>query len=124
MRRCAPAEGLTRHPIQGGVCDRALPYVNSFIRSRLRGPRYHMRSFPNVVVQGFHLLPVRPDATVCLHALASKTSRHHVVFSLAKGKVITEEEMSGLIERADAEKLNKAIQRLERAVPTVPENVR
>jgi hypothetical protein len=32
--------------------------------------------------------------------------------------------MSALIERADGEKLKKAVQRLEQAVPTVPENVR
>jgi len=35
LRCCAPAEGLTRHPFQGGVCDHALPYVNLFAGSRL-----------------------------------------------------------------------------------------
>ena len=44
--------------------------------------------------------------------LALRTILLNVLFSLAKGKAISEAEMSDLIERADAEKLKRAIQRL------------
>jgi hypothetical protein len=68
--------------------------------------------------------PTPAEQTVVSEVLALRTILLNLVFSLAKGDVLTEEKMTALIERADAEKLNKAMQRLERAVPTVPENVR
>ena len=68
--------------------------------------------------------PTPAEQTVVSEVLALRTILLNVVFSLAKGKIVTQEEMSALIERADAEKLNKAIQRLQQAVPTAPENVR
>ena len=68
--------------------------------------------------------PTPAEQTVVSEVLALRTILLNVVFSLAEGKVVTQEEMSALIERADAEKLNKAIQRLQQALPTVPENVR
>lgn len=56
--------------------------------------------------------PTRAERTVVSEILALRTILLNVLFSLAKGKVISEGEMTELIERADAEKLKRAIQSL------------
>jgi hypothetical protein len=56
--------------------------------------------------------------------LALRTILLNALFSLAKGKVISETEMSELIERADAEKLQRAIQCLRPPSPGAQEDVR
>jgi hypothetical protein len=52
------------------------------------------------------------QAAVLSEILALRTIHLNVLFALAKGKDITEEEMNDLIERADAEKSRRAIERL------------
>jgi hypothetical protein len=54
--------------------------------------------------------PTRAEQTIVSEILALRTILLNALFSLAKGKVISEAEMSELIERADAEKLKRAIQ--------------
>lgn len=56
--------------------------------------------------------PTRAEETMVSEVLALRTILLNVLFSLAKGKAISEAEMSELIERADAEKLRRASQRL------------
>jgi hypothetical protein len=68
--------------------------------------------------------PTSAEQTMVSEVLALRTILLNVLFSLAKGKVITEGEMTELIERADAEKLNRAIQRLGEAVPGAREDLR
>jgi hypothetical protein len=54
--------------------------------------------------------PTRAEQTMVSEILALRTILLNALFSLAKGKVISETEMSELIERADTEKLKRAIQ--------------
>jgi len=68
--------------------------------------------------------PTRAEQTMVSEVLALRTILLNVLFSIAKGKVISEAEMSDLIERADAEKLKRAIQRLGQACPGDQEGVR
>jgi hypothetical protein len=68
--------------------------------------------------------PTRAEQTMVSEVLALRTILLNVLFSLAKGKVISEAEMSDLIERADAEKLKRAIQRLGQAGSGAQEGVR
>jgi len=68
--------------------------------------------------------PTLAEKAVVSEVLALRTILLNVLFSLAKGKVITEQEMTDLIERADAEKLNRAMQRLEQTVRSGVEDVR
>lgn len=56
--------------------------------------------------------------------LALRTILLNVLFSLAKGKVISEGEMTELIERADAEKLKRALQSLQEPGRRAQESVR
>ncbi len=60
--------------------------------------------------------PTHVEQTMVSEVLALRTILLNVLFSLAKGKVMTEGEMTELIERADAEKLRKAIERLKQPV--------
>jgi hypothetical protein len=56
------------------------------------------------------------DQTVVLsEVLALRTIHLNLLFALAKGKEITEEGMNELIEQADAEKLKRAIARLQKS---------
>ena len=68
--------------------------------------------------------PTPAEQTMVSEVLALRTILLNVLFSLAKGKVITEEEMSQLIERADAEKLTRAMRRLEQSFPAIQEDAR
>lgn len=68
--------------------------------------------------------PTPAEQTMVSEVLALRTILLNVLFSLAKGKVITEGEMTELIERADAEKLKRAIQRMGEAVPVSLEDGR
>jgi hypothetical protein len=52
------------------------------------------------------------EQTVVSEVLALRTILLNVVFSLVNGKDVSAADMARLIERADAEKLKKAIQRL------------
>jgi hypothetical protein len=57
------------------------------------------------------------DQTVVLsEVLALRTIFLNSVFTLAKGKGISEDDMNELIERADSEKLKRAAQRLKQSV--------
>jgi hypothetical protein len=56
--------------------------------------------------------PTHVEQTMVSEILALRTILLNALFSLAKGKAISEAEMSELIERADAEKLKRAIQSL------------
>ncbi len=67
--------------------------------------------------------PTHAEQAMVSEVLALRTILLNVLFSLAKGKVITEGEMTELIERADAEKLKRAIQRLGQPVPDGREEV-
>ncbi len=53
--------------------------------------------------------PTRAEQTMVSEVLALRTILLNALFSLAKGKVISEGEMTELIARADAEKLKRAI---------------
>ena len=68
--------------------------------------------------------PTRAEQMMVSEVLALRTILLNVLFSIARGKVISEAEMSELIERADAEKLKRAIQRLGQAGPGDQEGVR
>ena len=68
--------------------------------------------------------PTRAEQTMVSEILALRTILLNALFSLAKGKVISETEMSELIERADAEKLQRAIQCLRPPSPGAQEDVR
>ena len=56
--------------------------------------------------------PTHAEQTLVSEVLALRTILLNVLFSLANGKDVSEAEMARLIERADAEKLKKAMQRL------------
>ena len=68
--------------------------------------------------------PTRAEHTMVSEVLALRTILLNVLFSIAKGKLISESEMSELIERADAEKLKRAVLRLGQAGPGDQEGVR
>jgi len=68
--------------------------------------------------------PTRAEQTMVSEILALRTILLNALFSLAKGKVISETEMSELIERADAEKLKRAIQCLTSPGPGGQEGMR
>jgi len=68
--------------------------------------------------------PTRAEQTMVSEILALRTILLNALFSLAKGKVISEAEMSQLIERADAEKLQRATQCLRPPRPGAQEGVR
>jgi len=68
--------------------------------------------------------PTQAEQTMVSEVLALRSILLNVLFSLAKGKVISEGEMTELIERADAEKVRKAIQRLGQPVPGAREDTR
>jgi hypothetical protein len=53
--------------------------------------------------------PTRAEQTVVSEILALRTILLNTLFSLAKGKALSGAEMSELIERADAEKLKRAM---------------
>lgn len=64
------------------------------------------------------------EQTVVSEVLALRTILLNVLFSIAKGKALTEEEMTALIDRADAEKFKRATQRLRLPQPVAREGVR
>jgi hypothetical protein len=68
--------------------------------------------------------PTRAEHTMVSEVLALRTILLNVLFSIAKGKVISEADMSELIERADAEKLKRAVERFGQAGPGAREGVR
>ncbi len=57
--------------------------------------------------------PTQAEQTIVSEVLALRTIVLNVVFSLANGADISQAEMMKLIDRADAEKLKKALQRLQ-----------
>lgn len=57
------------------------------------------------------------EETVLAEVLALRTILLNVLFKLANGEAITAQEMQQLIDRADADKLKKALERLEAAKP-------
>jgi hypothetical protein len=61
--------------------------------------------------------PTRAEQAMVSEILALRTILLNALFSLAKGKAISETEMSELIERADAEKLKRAMQCLRPPSP-------
>jgi Mobilization protein NikA len=61
--------------------------------------------------------PTRAEQTMVSEVLALRTILLNVLFSVANGKDISEPDMARLIERADAEKLKKAMQRLGELCP-------
>ena len=68
--------------------------------------------------------PTPTEQTMVSEIMALRTILLNVIFSLAKRKEITEEEMSELIERADAEKLKRALALLKRTPPSQGTNER
>ncbi len=68
--------------------------------------------------------PTPAEQTMVSEVLALRTILLNVLFSISKGKAMTEEEMSELIERADAEKLTRAMRRLEQAFAASQEDAR
>lgn len=67
--------------------------------------------------------PTPGEQTMVSEVLALRSILLNVLFSIAKGKVMTEEEMTELIERADAEKLTRARRRLEQAFAASQEDM-
>lgn len=68
--------------------------------------------------------PALAEQTVVSEVLALRTILLNVLFSIAKGKTLTEEEMTELIERADAEKFKRAIHRLQQSGSVAREDVK